>query len=213
MKKSGGGDRKGEGGKKKLKISWDEAVIAEHDKERGSRMKIDEPKTPYYNPDHDGSQHAVSPTAFEDISVGFPPGDSGEGGGRGGASGGADGHGGATVNGINHIATSSPGRRRSADSTSSLEDQNQSPTAATAAAAVVTRRIDGEQLREKLDEAAEAQSRLVRTPSKEEETLAEKRKREKHSKFEDARKKHYGGMAALLKRDSSSFADDDDDDD
>lgn len=28
-------------------IKWDEATIAEHDKDRGTRMKIDEPKTPY----------------------------------------------------------------------------------------------------------------------------------------------------------------------
>ena len=32
------------------KIKWDEAVIAEHDKERGTRMKIDEPPTPYHAP-------------------------------------------------------------------------------------------------------------------------------------------------------------------
>lgn len=29
-------------------VTWDEAVIAEHDKERGTRMKIEEPKTPYH---------------------------------------------------------------------------------------------------------------------------------------------------------------------
>ena len=32
---------------KKPKITWDEEVIAEHDKERGTRQKIDEPMTPY----------------------------------------------------------------------------------------------------------------------------------------------------------------------
>lgn len=30
-------------------ISWDEATISEHDKLRGTRMKIDEPNTPYHN--------------------------------------------------------------------------------------------------------------------------------------------------------------------
>ena len=29
------------------KIKWDEETIAEHDKERGTRQKIDEPPTPY----------------------------------------------------------------------------------------------------------------------------------------------------------------------
>jgi protein phosphatase inhibitor 2 len=32
---------------KKQKIQWDEVTIAEHDKERGSRQKIDEAPTPY----------------------------------------------------------------------------------------------------------------------------------------------------------------------
>ena len=30
-----------------LGIKWDEKVIQEHDKHRGNKMKIDEPKTPY----------------------------------------------------------------------------------------------------------------------------------------------------------------------
>ena len=40
---------------KKQKITWDEDVIAEHDKLRGTRMKIDEPDTPYarYDPADD----------------------------------------------------------------------------------------------------------------------------------------------------------------
>ena len=45
-------------------VKFDEATIAEHDKERGTRMKIDEPKTPYvreeqgepYWPDEDDIQ-------------------------------------------------------------------------------------------------------------------------------------------------------------
>lgn len=32
---------------RKKHISWDEQTIAEHDKQRGSRMIINEPKTPY----------------------------------------------------------------------------------------------------------------------------------------------------------------------
>ena len=31
----------------RMSIRWDEAVIEEHDKLRGTRMKIDEPDTPY----------------------------------------------------------------------------------------------------------------------------------------------------------------------
>lgn len=40
---------------RRSKITWDEEVIAEHDKERGQRQKIDEPDTPflYYNPEGD----------------------------------------------------------------------------------------------------------------------------------------------------------------
>lgn len=39
-------------------ITWDEAAIAEHDQERGQRMPIDEPETPflYYNPETDSSE-------------------------------------------------------------------------------------------------------------------------------------------------------------
>ena len=33
--------------KKAKTIKWDEETIREHDKERGTRMKIDEPKTPF----------------------------------------------------------------------------------------------------------------------------------------------------------------------
>lgn len=32
---------------KKARVTWDEDQIAEHDKTRGTKMKIDEPKTPY----------------------------------------------------------------------------------------------------------------------------------------------------------------------
>ena len=33
--------------KDKPHVTWDEDQIAEHDKTRGQKMKIDEPKTPY----------------------------------------------------------------------------------------------------------------------------------------------------------------------
>ena len=32
---------------KKPHVTWDEEQLAEHDKTRGQKMKIDEPKTPY----------------------------------------------------------------------------------------------------------------------------------------------------------------------
>lgn len=35
-------------------ITWDEEVIAEHDKLRGTRMKIDEPDTPFERERPDG---------------------------------------------------------------------------------------------------------------------------------------------------------------
>ena len=39
----------------KVHLTWDEETIAEHDKERGTRMKIDEPDTPFarYDPQTD----------------------------------------------------------------------------------------------------------------------------------------------------------------
>ncbi|PFH38539.1 protein phosphatase inhibitor IPP2 [Besnoitia besnoiti] len=36
-------------------LKWDEEVIAEHDLERGTRMKIDEPPTPYHRRESDAS--------------------------------------------------------------------------------------------------------------------------------------------------------------
>ena len=30
-----------------MHVTWDEDQLAEHDKTRGTKMKIDEPKTPY----------------------------------------------------------------------------------------------------------------------------------------------------------------------
>lgn len=36
-------------------VTWDEETIALHDADRGTRMKIDEPKTPYHH--HDAHDH------------------------------------------------------------------------------------------------------------------------------------------------------------
>eukprot|EP01057_Protomagalhaensia_wolfi_P003093 Protomagalhaensia_wolfi_Nauph_80__3092@NODE_3163_length_867_cov_61_425121_g2479_i0_p1_GENE_NODE_3163_length_867_cov_61_425121_g2479_i0NODE_3163_length_867_cov_61_425121_g2479_i0_p1_ORF_typecomplete_len236_score63_63IPP2/PF04979_14/6_4e18_NODE_3163_length_867_cov_61_425121_g2479_i0113820 len=48
-------------------IVWDEKVIAEHDLERGTRQRIDEPKTPYVGP-------AQPPLEdFEEFSLEGPP--------------------------------------------------------------------------------------------------------------------------------------------
>jgi protein phosphatase inhibitor 2 len=35
------------------KITWDEVTIAEHDLDRGTRQKIEEPETPYHYPESD----------------------------------------------------------------------------------------------------------------------------------------------------------------
>jgi hypothetical protein len=34
--------------KDKIHVKWDEETIAKHDLERGTRMKIEEPNTPYH---------------------------------------------------------------------------------------------------------------------------------------------------------------------
>lgn len=41
--------KRGDSHKKVTGIHWDEPTLAEHDKDRGTRMKIDEPKTPYHH--------------------------------------------------------------------------------------------------------------------------------------------------------------------
>ena len=41
-------------------ITWDEETIAEHDKERGTRQKIDEPPTPYHYFDEEGNEIMTS---------------------------------------------------------------------------------------------------------------------------------------------------------
>ena len=38
---------------KPVELHWDEATIAEHDVDRGTRTKIEEPKTPYHRPRDD----------------------------------------------------------------------------------------------------------------------------------------------------------------
>ncbi|PHJ23895.1 protein phosphatase inhibitor ipp2 [Cystoisospora suis] len=44
-------------------LQWDEEIIAEHDLERGTRMKIDEPPTPFHR--RDSKDHGVSPAALQ----------------------------------------------------------------------------------------------------------------------------------------------------
>jgi len=51
--------------KSKGGLKWDEAKIEEHDKLRGTRMKIDEPNTPYHNYDS-GSETDGSHTGYKD---------------------------------------------------------------------------------------------------------------------------------------------------
>jgi hypothetical protein len=75
---------------KKPKITWDEEVIAEHDKERGTRQKIDEPMTPYnhYVPADDDENDANGTDQPRRSSFTSPP-TSAEGG-KGGAGAAAD---------------------------------------------------------------------------------------------------------------------------
>lgn len=47
-------------------IKWDEVTIAEHDRERGTRKKILEPKTPYRPPRDLGSAGSVASAASDD---------------------------------------------------------------------------------------------------------------------------------------------------
>uniref|UniRef100_A0A0G4F9G3 Protein phosphatase inhibitor 2 n=1 Tax=Chromera velia CCMP2878 TaxID=1169474 RepID=A0A0G4F9G3_9ALVE len=54
MKKPGSEKKKSAG------VKFDEAVIAEHDKERGTRQKIIEPKTPFHYASEDGQDQEAS---------------------------------------------------------------------------------------------------------------------------------------------------------
>ena len=48
--------KRNKGKKKKGGLTWDEAKIEEHDKLRGTRMKIEEPNTPYHQAYDSGSE-------------------------------------------------------------------------------------------------------------------------------------------------------------
>lgn len=55
-------------------VTWNEGVIAEHDKERGTRRKILEPKTPFRPSTHlAGSAASVCSVASEDDMNEVPP--------------------------------------------------------------------------------------------------------------------------------------------
>ena len=47
LAKSHSADRNLKKSNNKPHVTWDEEQLAEHDKTRGNKMKIDEPKTPY----------------------------------------------------------------------------------------------------------------------------------------------------------------------
>ncbi len=53
-------------GQKRKGIKWDEVTIAEHDKERGTRKKILEPKTPYRPPRDVNSAGSVGSVTNDD---------------------------------------------------------------------------------------------------------------------------------------------------
>ena len=124
-------------------VSFDEDVIKEHDKLRGTRMKIDEPNTPYNHEKYD--------TAMGDD-------DENEGGGGGAAAAGGGG-------------------------------------------------LDAMALQAKL--AAVEKDDAVRD---EDETLENRRKREKKEKFKGKMASHYGGMGALLRKGAAALDDEDDED-
>jgi len=59
--------------KQSRSLQWDEETIAEHDKLRGTRQKIDEPPTPYAyhhydNDNNDSPPHPSSPAYHSDSS-------------------------------------------------------------------------------------------------------------------------------------------------
>ena len=47
LQTGGEGSKKAKDKSMKPHVTWDEEQLAEHDKTRGQKMKIDEPKTPY----------------------------------------------------------------------------------------------------------------------------------------------------------------------
>ena len=56
------------------RITWDEGVIAEHDKDRGTRRKILEPKTPFRAPGLGGGS-VCSAASDDDAGMGALPAD------------------------------------------------------------------------------------------------------------------------------------------
>ena len=70
-------DISGSGKKRGPHIQWDEETIAEHDKERGTRQKIDEPPTPYaYGTE---SPMAVDEKGEDGVVLGSSPAGDGKG--------------------------------------------------------------------------------------------------------------------------------------
>ncbi|OQR99125.1 hypothetical protein ACHHYP_07236 [Achlya hypogyna] len=58
-----------EAGKSKPRIQWDEATIALHDLDRGTRMKINEPNTPYHYYEGEEDHGSGAPVAITDIAM------------------------------------------------------------------------------------------------------------------------------------------------
>merc|ERR1719197_2206386 len=52
--------------KNKGRVHWDEQAIAEHDKERGTRQKIDEPDTPWVRSPQTASDGEAGPASSDD---------------------------------------------------------------------------------------------------------------------------------------------------
>lgn len=57
--------------KPKINLTWDEAMIEEHDKLRGTRMKIEEPNTPYNHSYDSGSETDGSHKDHRDQELNF----------------------------------------------------------------------------------------------------------------------------------------------
>jgi hypothetical protein len=49
------------------RITWDEDAIAEHDLTRGTRMKIEEPETPYHYPEDDEAMEDANAVAAQSV--------------------------------------------------------------------------------------------------------------------------------------------------
>eukprot|EP00938_MAST-03A_sp_MAST-3A-sp1_P007374 g7374.t1 len=55
--------------RRRRRIVWDEEVIAEHDKERGTRQKIDEPDTPYEYAVEEEEEEKTAPIEFNELAA------------------------------------------------------------------------------------------------------------------------------------------------